>query len=66
MEDTWYIEPFIEWWEAEQRRHHCGQFSDRDIAYNAWLAGIDYYIKRIEQIKELPDKNVNPPDVETL
>ena len=46
--DTWHI--FIKWWETEQEKFHCGQFSEREIAYSAWLAGIGYYTK--EHIKK--------------
>lgn len=54
---------FTKWWETEQRRFHCGQFNDKEIAYSSWLAGIVYYTrkhtKKIKQGKPglLPAKN---------
>jgi len=32
---------FTSWWKTEQLKFHCGQFSEKEIAYSAWLAGID-------------------------
>jgi hypothetical protein len=47
--DTWHIRPFIKWWGTEQEKFHYGQFNEREIAYSAWLAGIDYCIKEIKE-----------------
>jgi hypothetical protein len=61
--DTWHIRPFINWWGTEQEKFHCGQFNEREIAYSAWLAGIDYYTKKIrekldkKQTMKLPEIN---------
>jgi hypothetical protein len=51
--NSWAIKSFLKWWETKQERFHCGQFNEKEIAYSAWLAGIDYYIDNIEE-KLLP------------
>ena len=55
--NNWYIDHFLKWWEKEQNKFHCGQFSDKQIAYSAWLAGIDYYI---DKLKEESKENDSP------
>jgi hypothetical protein len=53
LTNSWAIKFFLKWWETKQERFHCGQFNGKEIAYSAWLAGIDYYIDNIEE-KPLP------------
>jgi hypothetical protein len=51
--DSWHSGPFLKWWKTKQEKFHCGQFNEKEVAYSAWLAAIDYYVNSIEK-KSLP------------
>jgi hypothetical protein len=51
--NNWHSDPFIKWWETKQEKFRCGQFNEKEVAYSAWLAAIEYYIDNIEE-KPLP------------
>ena len=53
---------FLDWYKKEERTFHCAQFSDRDIAYSAYLHGKESIpVERVvepllaEVIDELPE-----------
>ena len=54
----WQTKHFLKWWKKEQKRFHCGQFNDKEIAYSAWLAGIEHgKLTNNENIQYLENNN---------
>ena len=43
---------FLDWYNRNQGRFHCGQFDERQIAYDAWLEGHRQSLT-VEQIEEI-------------
>ena len=48
---------FLKWWKKEQRKFHCGQFNDEQVAYSAWLAGADH--KKLTNNDSIDTNNLN-------
>lgn len=39
------------WFKRNEGKFYCGQFTDKEIAYSGFLAGIEYQKKKEESIK---------------